>query len=159
MPSENRVAVFGYFDYALDVGHWPMLNQTQASYWELFDRVRNRAEQKHTILINSPHSQWRHEDELTRIKSILLAAGTLATGMCSVGMPQTRVLNLPVVPDRRNIIDQEEECPIAKAHAIIEQFETARCHQRSFAVVDGYFVTPHEYQLAKRFLQQQEALS
>ena len=26
MPIENRVAIFGCFDYALDIGQWPLLN-------------------------------------------------------------------------------------------------------------------------------------
>ena len=77
--------------------------------------------------------------------------------MCSLGVPQTRILSQPIAPDRRNIPEQVQECLTYKALSIITHFESARCHQRSFAAVDGYFVTPHEYQLAKRYLQQAEA--
>lgn len=157
MPREDRVAVFGYFDYALEAGHWPLMKQTEAAYWQLFRSARSRAERHDCALINSPHASWQKEDELSRIKSYLLATGRLPTGMCSVGAHQTSVLMRDVEPNATSPDMQSPlpECPQARASWIVAQFEAARCHQRSFAVADQYFVTPHEYQLAKRYLQQQ----
>lgn len=156
IPPEDRVAVFGYFDYALEAGHWPMMEQTKTAYWQLFDSVRSRAESLDCSLINSPHACLQKEDELSRIKSYLLATGRLPTGMCSVGTHQTSVLTRDVEPDATcpDMPSLLIECPKERASRVVTRFETARCHQRSFTVVDQYFVTPHEYQLAKRYLQQ-----
>jgi citrate lyase subunit beta/citryl-CoA lyase len=155
MPLQDRIAVFGYFDYALDAGHWPIMEQMQSEYWLLFNAVRSRAESLGCSLINAPHASWQRVDDLVRIKSYLVATGHLPTGMCSLGMPQSAVLMRDVEPNSSSPISPSRLSLSPKDHAawVVREFETARCHQRSFAVADEYFVTPHEYQLAKRYLQ------
>lgn len=150
MPEARRIAVFGYFDYALDAGHWPTLNQLQPQYWHLFNHLRNRAERHNGILINSPHTRWQAPEELAHIKAELLDHSQAPTGMCAIHRSQSQAL---LAEAQR--LEHEPATMMSdseKAQWIIDAFESHRCHLRSFAVHDGYFVTPHEYQLAKRYL-------
>ena len=153
LPESGRTVFFGYFDFALDAGHWPLRSQLGASYWKFYQSLSARVEAKSGSLVNAPFAHWNSEEELLRVKSMLLATATRATGMCSLGMPQTTVLARKVPAAPLPVREHEPSCLVTHARWVIRHFSAARCNMRSFAVVDGYFVTPHEYMLAQRYLE------
>jgi hypothetical protein len=149
------VTFFGYFDYALDIGQWPLLSPFQHEFWNLTLPVREAVENAGLLYVHPPLQEIGTTHGLQRIKAMLLNTGSRPAGMASLGMQQTEALRQHVEPTmmafdvpRLAFHDAAE-----RARWVVQQFESARCSRRSFAVADGYFISPHEYLLARNHLQ------
>lgn len=152
-----RSAAFGYFDYALDAGHWPLYSQSGRDFWDLAGRVRGVMERHGVCYIHPPSAHLDDDEGLLRIKAMLQAAGGADFGMCSLGGAQSAVLERSVAAAVMNFDAVPDGCgetdPCRRAEWVVRCFEEGRSNKRSFAVEDGYFISPHEYQLAKRFME------
>ncbi len=160
-PAPGSGAVFGYFDYAVDAGHWPINSQFSPEFWKLVLHIREVIEQSGVRYIHPPYPHLTDEVGLLRIKSMLQATGSAAFGICSLSTAQSAVLerSVPAALMRYESSAFQETAASFRARAewVVELFEFGRAHKRSFAISEGYFISPHEYWLAKRFLERTPA--
>jgi citrate lyase beta subunit len=159
--AASPCAVFGYFDYAVDAGHWPIHSQFSAAFWKLSLQVRETMEQHGVRYIHSPYPHLTDEVGLLKIKSMLQATGSAAFGMCSLSSAQSTVIERPVPPGlmrfESEVFSGTAASFRARAEWVVQLFEFGRANKRSFAISEGYFISPHEYWLAKQFLERTPA--
>jgi hypothetical protein len=157
-PISGSLIVFGLFDYCLDAQIWPFWRHDSIPLWNLIEGLITVVESHHSPYIHTAFPELENDRLLSDIKSMLLYLCRLPCGMASLSQRQTVVLN-ETIPSKKLML-KPEECDhkqaLELAHAVVDRFTRARCHDRSFNLSDHgrLFISPHEYLAAIAYLNQ-----
>ena len=148
----NRVH-YGHYDYSLDSGKWPFLTQDQDAFWVLVESIINIIEDFECYYIHTPLGELENDE-------LFLSINKKLTGLCQnkIGRTTLNYHQTLLISDNEFItkldkkISYSENEKINLAHKTITQFELYRINKRSFSISGGKFITPHEYMVAKKYL-------
>ena len=158
-----RTVQFGHYDYNLDAGHWPFLDQHSEALWEIVTSISRRVESAELQYSHSPHGDLEDDDGLRRILVRLHGLCRRAFSMATLTAAQSRVCGEPRLAVESIAARPAEELAhgrkLEMAHHTMAAYRSGRCSDRSFAVARDHarFVSPHEYWGASNYLRQQGA--
>lgn len=146
---------YGHYDYSLDSRQWPFLGQDEKSFWDFVSGVIARVEETGFKYMHTPFGSLTDEK---LYKSIIKKL----TIVCSKDFAVT-ALNYNQVLFAKDI-DTAEELQYCEfnsinkyelAEDVVNIFENNQCSKRSFSVdiKKAKFLTPHEYKMAKIYLE------
>jgi len=152
---------FGLFDWLLSEGIFPFWEPDDQRVWDLVEHIMQSLK-KHQVkeFLHSPSVYLNDKDLLLSIKQMLLSLSddSLCCSMSSLSLKQSEILSIPVSPQKMKCkeINYTGEHGKKIALDVIEEFENNRISNRSFSVgAREKFITPHEYEAAVKFLNQQ----
>lgn len=152
-----RIVQFGHFDYNLDAGNWPFLDQRSNGLWDVVATIIRKVEDAGMEYSHSPHAELEDHEGLRRILGRLGKLCRRRFWMTTLTLEQSRACSEGAAEEGRPTEPQDELTGIAKldkARELVATFRACRCAGRSFAVARdrARFLSPHEYWGAMRYL-------
>lgn len=99
-------AFYGHYDYSLDCGHWPFLEQDQAKFWQIVSRFISNVETANVRYIHPPVGFFCNMELMAQVWIRLQARCRLPFGVVTVNSAQTAFLNrLMNAPIQRDIVE------------------------------------------------------
>jgi citrate lyase beta subunit len=146
---------YGHFDYCLDAKLWPFPDPNQKSYWEIIKPIIKLLNSHNKIYIHTPFPFpqdaelfWQTEKYLSSFHSLLDSwACTVNSGLSLMPQPK-KIGDLKVVDIQLSATDKMNE-----ANKIYNHFLSGQSHKRSFSVKENRFIAPHQYLMAKEYLE------
>lgn len=146
---------YGHYDYSFDSKQWPFIEQNEKQFWNFIKKIIDNIEKSS---ISYMHTPFGHLTDEKLYKSIIKKL----TKICNKNFAIT-ALNYNQVLFAQDIqkADELEYCKSIEtdkyqlAQDIINIFENNQCSKRSFSVdiKKAKFLTPHEYKMAKQYLE------
>lgn len=153
-----RVIFFGNYDYNLDSGIFPVVEQKFSEYWDFISPIIQRIEQAGYYFGNSPYAYIGDSETFYRILCNLFRRCSKPFSQISLHISQTRICNNfnknynfqydSISP----LVSIRQEKNLSSAEEIVHLFQENRLKGRSFSLITGTerIITPQEYLLAIR---------
>ncbi len=153
-PGNPERAYFGWYDYALDIGLWPIPPMNSELFWNVSRRVACAVNKAGARFSQTPAGHVADQGEMLKIKSMTRFICSGPAGISTLGRDQTECLTSHVEPAEMELISPTWPPAEARAFAVetIRLFEENTRRKRSFAVIGDRFIPPHEYLAAKAHL-------
>ena len=138
---------FGNYDYHLDTGRYPIIEQCDDRYWDTVKPIIRAVEQNNISFGNSPYADLADEHGLLYAIYQLRQACQRPFAMMSLHKTQTNYL-----------LSHAEEFPSMSPFSnasmrmadSIESFTNQKLKGRSFALQNQRIITPHEFLLLQK---------
>jgi citrate lyase beta subunit len=145
---------YGHYDYSLDAGEFPLLEQNDILFLERVKRIIGIIEGYGLNYIHTPIGRLKDRDLLLGVMDWLESNTSSDFGVTALNINQSKWYGLNSEEFNimiKNSVDHDND--IEKATWIVDQFNDNKCSGRSFSVdKKRCFITPHEYMLASNFL-------
>ena len=146
---------YGHFDYCLDSKLWPLPDPNEKIYWEIVEPIIQLLAKHKKAYIHTPfpfpqngNLFWQTAKYMSSISS------SIDCWACTVNSGLS-LMEQPVIIDDLEIknIELSIEAKKIEAKKIIDHFLLGQSHKRSFGVRENRFIAPHQYLMAKEFLE------
>lgn len=145
---------YGHFDYCLDIQAWPFPDPFHNEFWEIVNKVTTLAIKYKKIYIHTPFPFlknkkifWGSEAHLkSRYKELKYFLTSINIDISLSKKP----LDLKKFKIKK--MSNSRDYQIYFAKKIIRIFTSNKVNKRSFAISDKRFIPPHQYLMAKSFL-------
>ena len=146
---------YGHFDYCLDAKLWPLPDPNEKIYWEIVEPIiqllaKHKKEYIHTPFPFPENANlfWETAKYMSSINSSINCwACTVNSGLSLMEQP-ANINDLEIKNIELSIKEKKIE-----AKKIIDHFLLGQSHKRSFGVRENRFIAPHQYLMAKQFLE------
>jgi len=152
-----RKVHFGHYDFCLDMGIFPILEQSDPDFWRIAVPVIRTIEEAGFHYCHTPCNRARDPHAVHALLRTLIGICDRKFGMPSLSFEQTYACTsydgtaraITPKPALR-LTDDEKQ---ALAYRIMDLFHAHSTHSRAFALgPDSRFYAPHDYLAAKAFL-------
>lgn len=152
VPGTSHL-VMGYFDLILDIGEWPPMPPNGEVFWSAAAPVLEAATRHGSMYVHPPFPELENDAGFLSAADRLRQQFADRFAMCVLTTRQEELLlgrREPATGGLSNL----PAGPLERARFIASAFERRPRLERTCFAADGYFVSPHEYLLARRFLQE-----
>lgn len=160
--QQIRFAIYGHYDYSLDAGCWPFLEQEEDGFWNHILPIIRTFEAGGLGYIHPPYFHIYKDDQFTRIMQRLQSICQHDFGVLTLGARQTGICYTLSNDDQSDFSDHfhatqpfDQQSRVQLAETVIDVFEQFRKDGDSFALdpMTGRFISPHVYLAARAFLE------
>lgn len=148
---------YGHYDFSLDAGHWPLIQQDDEVFWANLEPMISMVESSGLTYIHTPFGDLGDDDLFNSVSGYLEKVCSKPFGRTALNLHQSQLISGFTEADhcwRRLSFSDVEKMSFAKK--IIEIFENNQVSKRSFSAYDQKFITPHEYKLAQKYIQSEQ---
>lgn len=145
---------YGHFDFCFDSNIWPFPEPRHVQFWALIESILNILSEFDVAYVHTPFP-YLYDTELFWATIAHLRAVNADTEMWAATLNSELSLSeRPLHELQLEITDinYKFEEKIAAANKVVNSFLVNAANKRSFSVINGKFVPPHEYLAAKKFL-------
>ncbi len=156
-------AIYGYYDYSLDSGHWPFFEQDQAEFWQTPSLFIQKVERAGVHYIHPPISYFCNEELCAQVWLRLQRQCRLPFSISTINSAQTALFN-----HLKNAPLQIRESDLRSvSYSLQDKIDQAlyvkkicSTKERNFGIdpKTGKFLSPHKYRAALQFLEQHNIL-
>jgi citrate lyase beta subunit len=152
-----RKVHFGHYDFCLDAGIFPILEQTDAEFWRIAVPVIRAVEDAGFHYCHTPCNRARDARAVHALLRTLSGICDRKFGMPALSFEQAYACasygNTARAVSPTPLPALNDEKKQALAYRIMNQFRAHAGHSRAFAISpDSRFYAPHDYLAAKAFL-------
>ncbi len=146
---------YGHYDYSLDSEQWPFICQDEEQFWDFINNMIKIIENSNMKYMHTPFGNL--SDEKLYKSVIKKLTKTCQYSFAVTALNFNQVLFAQDISEAENLqyrkiynIDKHE-----LAEDVVKIFENNQCSKRSFSVdvKKAKFLTPHEYKMAKKYLE------
>jgi len=148
---------YGHFDYCLDANIWPFPDPFHYEFWDLIDIIVKKIQPYGKRYIHTPfpflknkYFFWAASEYIKELYPKLLFSLSSINVEISLSKKSEIIKKLSL-----KHVSREPKFLLHFANKICKNFENNTTKNRSFAVSDKRFIPPHQYLMAKKYVNNQ----